>query len=151
MSTAPALAPAIVILASGRGSNAQAILRAVDEGHLRARVLAVISDRLEAPVLDHARTFKVPAEYVDLSDAATRDARLVATIQAHKPQGQTLTVVLAGFMRILGESVIEAFRDPRGFSRVVNIHPSLLPEFPGLHSYRRALEAGRKKTGVTVH
>lgn len=131
----------IVILISGRGSNMQAML----EAGLPCRIAAVISNKPEAAGLDIARSHGVATAVVAHSGHASRalfDAALAAEIERHKPD----LVVLAGFMRILGDEFVRRFR-----GRLINIHPSLLPVFPGLHTHRRALEAGVRIHGCTVH
>ncbi len=135
------------ILASGRGSNCEAILRASGEGRLHARVGLVLSDRPGAPVLDRAALHQVPARHLD---PGRRGARLTpgaeeAYVRALREAGVEW-VALAGFMRILGPVFLSAFP-----GRVVNIHPSLLPAFPGLHAQRQAFEYGVKVAGCTVH
>lgn len=143
----------IVILISGSGSNMEAILRAALSNNwlkrYRARVAAVISNKEDAPGLALARQHGVPTEVVshrDFSDhpdpRAAFDAELAHRIQHHKPA----LVVLAGFMRILGRRFVGAFE-----GRLINIHPSLLPAFPGLNTHQRALEAGCRVAGATVH
>jgi len=133
--------PKIAILASGRGSNFEAIARAILNHTLPADLVLVASDRKQAPVLEKAQAlgFKTLQE---------KDQKL---LKAALLELKVDYVVLAGFMRILTAEFIAAFADARGFSRIVNIHPSLLPAFPGLDSYRRAFEAGVPETGVTVH
>lgn len=135
------------ILASGRGSNAASLMRACARGDLPARVGLVISDHPDAPVLDRAREFGVPARYVDprrpggrLDPAA--ETEYVEILQDAGVQW----VALAGFMRILRGGFLRAFP-----GRVVNIHPSLLPAFPGLDAQRQALEYGVRVSGCTVH
>jgi phosphoribosylglycinamide formyltransferase 1 len=139
----------IVILISGGGSNMAAIVRAAEREHWRARygaeVKAVISNRPDAGGLAFAREQGIAAEVVDHKQFATREAfddALAQTIDRHAP---TL-VVLAGFMRILTPGFVERYQ-----GRLVNIHPSLLPAFPGLHTHQRALEAGCRFHGATVH
>lgn len=132
----------IVILISGRGSNMEAIVRARIPG---VRIAAVISNRPGAGGLDFARANGIDAEVVDhtaYADRASFDAALAACIDAHAPD----LVVLAGFMRVLTEGFVRRYE-----GRLLNIHPSLLPAFPGLHTHRRALEAGVKVHGATVH
>ena len=131
----------LVILISGRGSNLAALLAA----QLPARVAAVISNNPRARGLDIARDRGIAVAAVDhraFADRAAFDAALAAEIDRHRPD----LVVLAGFMRILTPSFIERYR-----GRIMNIHPSLLPAFPGLHTHRRALEAGVRIHGCTVH
>ncbi|MFM9969428.1 MAG: phosphoribosylglycinamide formyltransferase [Burkholderiales bacterium] len=131
----------VVILISGRGSNMQAII----EANLPMSVAAVISNRPDAAGLAWAEERGVATQIVDHREFATRekfDAALAAAIEAHVPD----LVVLAGFMRILGDGFVTRFA-----GRMLNIHPSLLPMFPGLHTHRRALEEGVKIHGSTVH
>ncbi len=135
----------IVVLISGRGSNLRALLRACAAERWPARVVAVVADRPEAAGLDIARDAGVPAQVVDHRAAADRaafDAALAAAVEAQAPD----FVVLAGFMRILDAAFVR-----RWDGRMLNVHPSLLPAFPGLHTHRRALEAGCKIAGATVH
>ncbi len=131
----------IAILASGRGSNFEAIAKAVATGDLPAEIVLVASDKQEAPVLEKAKA-------KGLQTLIQKDQGLL--LEALK-NAQVDYVVLAGYMRILPKNFIAAFADPRGFSRIVNIHPSLLPAFPGLDSYKKAFESGVKLSGVTVH
>jgi phosphoribosylglycinamide formyltransferase-1 len=131
----------IVILISGRGSNMGAILRA----GLPARVAAVISNDPKARGLELARAHNVPTAVVNhrgYPERAAFDAALGAEIDRHRPD----LVVMAGFMRILTPAFVEGYR-----GRIMNIHPSLLPAFAGLDTHRRALEAGVRVHGCTVH
>lgn len=135
------------ILGSGKGSNCRAILESIRAGKLPARANVVISDVLDAPILDIAREFSVPNAYLPPGQFRTRlepniEAELV---QMLRDAGVEL-VVLAGFMRVLKSTILEAF--PR---RIINIHPSLLPKFPGLEAWKQALAAGDKITGCSVH
>jgi phosphoribosylglycinamide formyltransferase-1 len=139
----------IVILISGGGSNMAAILRTAQRddwaGRLQARVAAVISNRSNAGGLTLARQQGVATDVVDHKQFAEReafDAALAAAIDRHQPA----LVVLAGFMRILTPGFVARYQ-----GRLVNIHPSLLPAFPGLHTHQRAIEAGCRFAGVTVH
>jgi len=132
----------IVVLISGRGSNMEAIVRAQIPG---ARIAAVISNRPDAAGLAFARSHGIAAEALnhrDFSDRTAFDARLLALIDSHAPD----LVVLAGFMRVLTQGFVAHY-----VGRLLNIHPSLLPSFPGLHTHARALEAGVKLHGATVH
>ena len=135
------------ILASGRGSNCEAILRAEAEGRLDGRVGIVLSDHPDAPVLEKARQFGVESRYVEPGRKGARltPAAEEAFVEALR-DAEVEWVALAGFMRILGENLLGAF--PR---RILNIHPSLLPAFPGLHGQRQAFEYGVKIAGCTVH
>lgn len=135
----------IVILISGRGSNMLSILDAVAAGRLSAQVAAVISNRPEAAGLEAALTRGIPAYVVDhrnYGDRAAFDAALAEMIDAFTPD----LVVLAGFMRILTPAFVQRYG-----GRMLNIHPSLLPSFTGLHTHRRALKAGVRVHGCTVH
>ena len=135
----------IVILVSGRGSNMEAIVRACEADRWDARIAAVISNRAGAAGLAFARARGIAAAVVDHRAFASRDAfdaALADCIERHAAD----VVALAGFMRILGAEFVRRFE-----GRLVNIHPSLLPAFPGLHTHRRALEAGCKLSGATVH
>jgi phosphoribosylglycinamide formyltransferase-1 len=130
----------LVVLISGRGSN----LRALLEAGLPARFAAVISDRPGVAGLGIAAEFGVPAAVVDYKAASREDfdAALAREIDGHAPD----LVVLAGFMRVLGDAFVRRYA-----GRLMNIHPSLLPCFPGLHTHRRALAAGARIHGCTVH
>jgi phosphoribosylglycinamide formyltransferase-1 len=131
----------IVILISGRGSN----LRALLEASLPAQISAVISNEPDAAGLQIAKQHGVPTEVVSHAQSTERadfDAALAEAVARRQPD----LVVLAGFMRILGNAFLERFP-----GRLINIHPSLLPAFPGLHTHRRALEEGVKLHGCTVH
>jgi phosphoribosylglycinamide formyltransferase-1 len=133
------------VLVSGRGSNLQALLEACARPGFPARVVVVISDRERAPALDRARAAGVEALFLNPKDFADReafDAALVAELQARAVG----LVCNAGFMRILSAGYVRTFA-----GRALNIHPSLLPAFPGLHAQRQALAHGVKVAGVTVH
>jgi len=135
----------IVILISGRGSNMEAIVKACEAEGWPARIAAVVSNRPDAAGLAFAQARGIAAQVVDhkaFPDRDTFDAALGDVIDAHQPD----VVVLAGFMRILTAGFVTRFA-----GRLVNIHPSLLPAFPGLHAHRRAIEAGCKVAGATVH
>jgi phosphoribosylglycinamide formyltransferase-1 len=139
----------LVILISSGGSNMAAVARAARqddwERRLGARIAAVISNRPDAPGLDLARELGLPAEVVDHQRFEGReafDAALAGAIDLHQPA----LVVLAGFMRILTPAFVARYA-----GRLVNIHPSLLPAFPGLRTHARALEAGCRFAGATVH
>jgi phosphoribosylglycinamide formyltransferase-1 len=138
----------IAILASGRGSNFDAILAATREGRLDARIVAVVSDRAPAPVLEKARAAGIPALHVASGEGrAAHERRVLEGLAPHGPR----FLVLAGYMRLLSPVLLEAFRSPRGYSRITNIHPSLLPAFPGKDSYAQAWRHGAQVTGCTVH
>ncbi len=138
----------IVILGSGRGSNADAILEAQQTGRLgRARVVAIFSDQPEAGILALGPRFNVPAVFVDPAPFKTKlegegEARFIAAVQAARPD----LVVLAGFMRVLKPGFLTAFA-----GKIINLHPSLLPSFPGLDGIGQAFRRGVKFAGCTVH
>lgn len=133
------------VLISGRGSNLQAIIDAIEEGRLDARIGVVISNRACAPGLERARRAGIPAVVIEHRAFPTReqfDAAVVAELAAH----DVGLVCLAGFMRLLSRVMIDAFP-----MRILNIHPALLPAFKGVDAQRQAWEHGVKITGVTVH
>jgi phosphoribosylglycinamide formyltransferase-1 len=135
----------IGVLASGRGTNLQAIIDAIQAGRLDARLVVVISDKPDAPALGRAQRHGAKALFIDPHDVPEREAfdrALVTALTEH----QVELVCLAGFMRILPPAFLAVFPD-----RIMNIHPALLPAFPGLHPQRRALEHGVKVSGATVH
>lgn len=135
------------VLGSGSGTNMQAILDAIDAGNLDAEIACVITDVDGATILDRAKKRGIPAHFVDAAPFRTKldgdaQARVVEILREH----QVELVVLAGFMRMVKSGLLEAFP-----GKIVNIHPSLLPAFPGLESWRQALEYGAKVAGCTVH
>lgn len=143
----------IVILISGTGTNMAAILRAAERERwaerLGARVAAVISNRPGAAGLQVARDAGVATAVVDHQAFGSReafDAALAAEIDRHDPQGRPALVVLAGFMRILTPGFVRHYE-----GRLINIHPSLLPAFPGLHTHQRAIDEGCRVAGASVH
>src|SRR2546426_12099032 len=138
---------ALGILGSGKGSNCRAILESIRSGELPAEVRVVISDVLEAPILEIAREFSVANAYLPPGEFRTRlePQSEMELVRMLRDAGVEL-VILAGFMRVLKAPMLEAF--PR---RILNIHPSLLPKYPGLEAWKQALVAGEKMTGCTVH
>jgi phosphoribosylglycinamide formyltransferase-1 len=135
----------IVILVSDRGSNMRAIVERCAAERWPAQVVAVIANRPDAAGLAYAAGCGIDTVVVDHETFATRDAfdaALAEAIDSHRPD----LLVLAGFMRILGAEFVRRYE-----GRLLNIHPSLLPAFPGLHTHRRAIEAGCKLAGATVH
>ena len=131
--------PRIVVLASGAGTLLQALL----DGEIRRLIVAVGSDQPEAPALARARAADVPTFVVPMAeDREVWNRDVVKHLQAL----ETDLVVTAGFMRVLGGPVIEAFEN-----RIINSHPALLPSFPGAHAVRDAIESGVKVTGCTIH
>ena len=137
----------IAILGSGKGSNCRVILERIRSGELAADARVIISDVLDAPILDIAREFSVANAYLPPGQFRTRlqleaEEELVEILR----EAGVHLVVLAGFMRVLHAPMLEAF--PR---RIINIHPSLLPKYPGLEAWKQALAAGETVTGCTVH
>ena len=135
------------ILGSGKGSNFQAIVAQILDGRLNAEVRLVISDVQEAGILSYARDFQVPALYVSPGRFRTKlEPEVEEDIVRLFREADVDLIVLAGFMRIVKEPLLKAFE-----RRIINVHPSLLPKFPGLEAWKQALEAGEKVTGCTVH
>lgn len=137
--------PRLAVLISGQGRNLQAILDAAASGRLPATVAGVVSNRADAPGLERARAAGVPAVVVphaQYADRAAFDQALLAALEALRPD----YVAMAGFMRVLGDGFIRRFK-----GCMVNIHPSLLPKYRGLHTHRRVLEAGDTEHGASVH
>lgn len=135
----------IGVLASGRGSNLQAILDEIDSGKLAAEVALVLSDKADAFALERARNKGIPAFYVDPKEFVTKsdyESILINLLEEHRVD----LVCLAGYMRLVGKKLLGAYPN-----RVMNIHPALLPSFPGLHGQRDALDYGVKFSGCTVH
>lgn len=141
----PAEPSRIVVLISGSGSNMQAIAEACAKNDINGDIVAVISNRPDVLGLERAAEFEIPTNVVDHKQYATReefDAHLIRAIDEYSPD----LVVMAGFMRIVTPDFVRRYR-----GRLLNIHPSLLPKYKGLHTHKRALEAGDDEHGVTVH
>ena len=135
----------VVVLISGSGSNLQAMIDASTEGRLPATIVAVVSNRADALGLQRAHKASIATDVLDheaFPDRESYDEELLRLVSRHEPD----LVVLAGFMRILTSGFVTAFRN-----RIMNIHPSLLPLYPGLHTHQRALDAGDNNHGATVH
>ena len=135
----------LVVFISGNGSNLQAIIDAIESGRLNGRILAVISDQPDAYGLQRAQKHNIPAIILDHRKYSRRDEfdqALLQKVNELKPD----YIVLAGFMRILGSDFVQAYEH-----KVLNIHPSILPDFKGLDTHRRALENGEKEHGVSIH
>jgi phosphoribosylglycinamide formyltransferase-1 len=142
---APSASRSLGVLISGRGSNLQSIIDAIAASKLDARISLVVSSRADAQGLQRARDAGIDAIYLSPRDYADRDAYDRALADLLRARGVSL-VCLAGFMRLVGGPLLEAFPD-----RILNVHPSLLPSFPGLDAQRQALEHGVRVTGATVH
>ncbi|MGF1693760.1 phosphoribosylglycinamide formyltransferase [Photobacterium kagoshimensis] len=136
----------IVVLISGNGSNLQAILDACENGTIaNANVAAVLSNKADAYGLERARQANVDALHLsaaDFSDRETFDKAMITKIDAYQPD----LIILAGFMRILSRDFVRHYQ-----GKMINIHPSLLPKYPGLHTHQRALDAGDTEHGTSVH
>jgi phosphoribosylglycinamide formyltransferase 1 len=147
MNTAKEMPLSIAVLGSGKGSNAQSIIDAIREGRLRGRIVCVISDVQNAFILERARRHGLRAEFISGEpfktkldgEAERRYIRLLRECGAD-------VIALAGFMRIIKPGLLSAFPN-----RILNIHPSLLPAFPGIESWKQALDYGARVTGCTVH
>ena len=137
----------LAILGSGKGSNAQSIMDAIDAGKLNARIVCVLSDGPDAFILERDRSRGIPAEYVDCTPFKTKldgaaEQKAIGLLQRYGAD----FIALAGFMRMVKPGLLQAFPH-----RIINIHPALLPAFPGLASWKQALEYGAKVAGCTVH
>lgn len=135
----------LVVLASGRGSNFLAIQEAIEAGTLDAKIVLLLSDKPEAKALSIARAHGIPAKAFPPSAFSDQNAYEQALLDEIR-QGPCDLIILAGYMKILGAAFIEAAPAP-----ILNIHPSLLPSFPGLHAQRQAVQYGVKVSGCTVH
>ena len=133
------------VLISGRGSNLKAIIDAIANGRLDASIAVVISNRADAPGLEHAREAGIDTLVISHKGFATRDDYDRVLVKELQGRGVAL-VCLAGFMRLLSPVMVDAFPD-----RILNIHPSLLPNYPGLHPQQQALDNGATESGATVH
>ncbi|MEH0713717.1 phosphoribosylglycinamide formyltransferase [Vibrio owensii] len=135
----------IVVLISGNGSNLQAILEACEANMPNAQVAAVFSNKADAYGLERAKQFDVNSHFVDPKAFESRedfDAELMKQIDEYQPD----VIVLAGYMRILSSAFVSHY-----LGKMINIHPSLLPKYPGLHTHQRAIDAGDKEHGTSVH
>lgn len=135
----------IIVLASGRGSNFQAILDALSGGRINGSCVRLISDVPGCYAIERAKNSGVPVTVVDFRGFPAKEAYEVALLFAMRECRPDL-VVLAGYMRILGKEIVRSFH-----GKIMNIHPALLPSFPGLHAQRQAIEYGVKVAGCTVH
>lgn len=137
----------LAVFGSGSGSNCQSLIDAIDAGKLDAQIELIIADKKGAPILERARRHNIPAIHLDCAPFKSKldgeaQERAIQLLHQHNVD----TIVLAGFMRIIKPGLLEAFP-----YRVINIHPALLPAFPGLHAWQQALAYGAKVAGCTVH
>lgn len=137
----------LAVLGSGSGSNCQSLFDAIETGRLNAEVLIVLSDHQDAYILERARKQGVPAEYMDCEGYKNKFPLETQAALAEKLQALDIDFIcLAGFMRLVKAPLLDAF--PR---RILNIHPALLPQFPGVEAWKQALEAKVSQAGCTVH
>ncbi len=135
----------IGVLASGRGTNLQAIIEAIEEGKIEGRISIVISDNPDAYALKRAKQYNIDTRYINFKEFKNRedyDKEIIKTLKEKKID----LVVLAGYMRILSPYFIRTYKN-----KIINIHPALLPSFPGLHVQKKAIDHGVKISGCTVH
>ncbi len=135
----------LVVLISGSGSNLQSIIESINSGEINAKILAVISNVANVKGLQRAIDNDIPAitlPHGDYPDRETFDSKLQLMIESYKPD----LIILAGFMRILSQDIAKHFN-----GRMLNIHPSLLPKYPGLHTHQRALDAKDRVHGTSIH
>ncbi|MDT1958226.1 phosphoribosylglycinamide formyltransferase [Carnobacterium divergens] len=135
----------IAVFASGNGSNFEAIAKSMNQGEIEGAIVLVFSDRTDAYVLERAKSLQIPVRSFSPKQFANKveyEREILKELEAKEVE----LLVLAGYMRLIGPTLLNAYPN-----RILNIHPALLPEFPGLHGIRDAFEAGVKQTGVTVH
>jgi phosphoribosylglycinamide formyltransferase-1 len=135
----------IAVLVSGRGSNLQAMIDSIENGYLKARISVVISDIENAYALLRAKKHGIEAVFVEPEKYSSKELyekQVLAVLKKHNAE----LILLAGYMKILGKTLLSAYKD-----RILNIHPALLPAFPGLHAQKQAFEYGVKVAGCTVH
>ena len=137
----------LAIFGSGSGTNCQAIINAVESGTLDAEIKCILSDVADAPILERARKHNIPAVYFDCAPFKSKldgeaEQKILQTLEEHDVD----FIALAGFMRIMKDGLLNAYA-----GRIINIHPSLLPSFPGLNSGKQAFDYGVKFSGCTVH
>lgn len=135
----------IAVFASGNGSNFEAIVKSMKQGEIEGAIVLVFSDRTDAYVLERAKSLQIPVRSFSpkqFTNKVEYEKEILKELEAKEVE----LLVLAGYMRLIGPTLLNAYPN-----RILNIHPALLPEFPGLHGIRDAFEAGVKQTGVTVH
>ncbi len=145
MQVIPAGQLQLAVLASGRGSNFDALCQAIERGDLNANIKVLVSDKEKAPALDKARKRNIEAVYLNPRSYNNRDEYETDLVKLLKEQ-QVTVVALAGYMRLVGPVLLEHFQH-----RIVNIHPALLPAFPGLQAQQQAVDCGVRYSGCTVH
>ena len=135
----------IAVLVSGRGSNLQAIIDSIEKGYVKARISVVVSDIGDAYALERARKHGINAVHIDPRGSGSKESYEEEVLRVLKNHDVQL-VLLAGYMKILGKTLLTAYKN-----RILNIHPALLPAFPGLHAQEQAFKYGVKVAGCTVH
>ncbi|MFT5140202.1 MAG: phosphoribosylglycinamide formyltransferase-1 [Lysobacterales bacterium] len=138
--TKPPLAVAVLI--SGTGSNLKALIDAKNAGQLRLEICLVISNKETAPGLDHARLDNIPFRVITSGNCDDQDAAIANCLLEHRAE----LIILAGYMRIVGELLVNTF-----IGRMINLHPSLLPSYPGLNTYQQVIDAGDSEHGASIH
>jgi len=140
--------PKFAVFASGRGSNFEAICSAVDDETIFGELVCLVCDQPEAPVIEKAKQKDIPVVLVPKEKSKKEhEAKIIETLDAFKPD----FIVLAGYMRVFTEDFIDHYRSSLGYSKIINIHPSILPSFPGVNSYQQAFDYGCHLAGVTIH
>lgn len=139
----------LAVLVSGRGSNFKAIAKAIKAGELQAEIVCLLSNKATAGALEIAREYNIPALVVPSAKLSGKehDEKVLEALAPFKPD----YLVLAGYMRILTSTLLQAYKAPAGYFKVINIHPSLLPAFPGKDGYGDAFAAEVAESGITVH
>ena len=143
--TAAAARPRLALMASGQGTNALSIIKAVQAGRLEADIVLLFSDHRDAPALEHAQTHRVPTCAFSPREFDDKRAYEAAVLNVLR-DARADAVILAGYMRLVGATLLDAFPE-----RIINTHPSLLPKYPGLDAVGQALADGATHTGITVH
>lgn len=135
----------LALFASGRGSNGEALYKAMQDGIINGEFVIIITDHGDAGIVERSKGWNIPIVVIERSDFQSKADFELAQLQALAPYDVD-GIVLAGYMRIVGAPLIEAYEH-----KILNIHPALLPSFPGLHGHQQAIDAGVKITGCTVH
>ncbi|WP_251422579.1 phosphoribosylglycinamide formyltransferase [Veillonella agrestimuris] len=135
----------LALFASGRGTNGEALYKAMQEGRINGEFALIITDHGDAGIIERSKSWGIPVFVIERSDYASKEDFEGAQLQV-LAQYDIDGIVLAGYMRIVGAELIAAYEH-----KILNIHPALLPSFPGLHGHQQALDAGVKVTGCTVH
>lgn len=135
----------LALFASSRGSNGEALYKAMQEGYIKGEFVVIITDHGDAGIVERSKFWNIPLIVIERSDYDSKTSFEQAQLDALEPY-KVEGIVLAGYMRIVGAQLIERYEH-----KILNIHPALLPSFPGLHGHQQAIDAGVKVTGCTVH